>query len=96
MAYFSNGTEGDIYREAFCARCIHDREDKMCPVWEIHFDFAYELCNAYGTPGKHMLDRLIPMDGRHYPAQCAMFYPRDRIACGLCKKAKSECCCSEF
>lgn len=33
MAYFSNGTEGDIYEAEYCDRCIHQ---DGCAVWELH------------------------------------------------------------
>lgn len=92
MGYFSNGTEGAMFEEAWCSRCVHsdisgDREigvDPPCPVWMAHTLFAYDLCNSKGE-GKQILDMLIPnerpiaADG--LPAGpvvgCAMFHPID-------------------
>lgn len=84
MAYFSNGTEGAMYEDYYCSRCIHyDREigvDKPCPIWMAHLLFSYEECNE-DSNAKTMLDMLIPMkeDGIT-PDECSMFVPRDRGA----------------
>lgn len=92
MAYFSNGTEAEMFEEAWCSRCVHSdtsgvREvgvDPPCPVWMAHTLFAYDLCNSK-SKGKQILDMLIPnerpvaSDG--LPAgsvnECAMFHPID-------------------
>jgi hypothetical protein len=77
MGYFSNGTEGMIYEEHYCQRCIHvDREpgvDKPCPIWMAHLLFAYEECNR-DSNAHTMLDMLIPRtpDGLNNE-QCVMF-----------------------
>ena len=84
MGYFSNGTEGAIYEETFCARCIHyDNElgvDKPCGIWMMHFLWAYELCNEdpQKHPGKMMLDSFIPVcedveGGLNGNGRCTMF-----------------------
>jgi len=36
MAYFSNGTEGDMYQERWCHRCAHWSDEAGCPVWFLH------------------------------------------------------------
>jgi hypothetical protein len=92
MGYFSNGTEGAMFEEAWCSRCVHsdisgDREigvDPPCPVWMAHTLFAYDLCNEKEHPGKVILDALIPQtmveasDGLPIPSnECAMFHPID-------------------
>lgn len=93
MGYFSNGTEGRMFEEAWCSRCVHsdisgDREpgvDPACPVWMAHLLFAYDLCNEKEHPGKIILDMLIP-DERPIapdgliagpPIGCKMFHPID-------------------
>ncbi len=76
MAFFSNGTEGQVYTEKYCQNCIHDSDEEMCPVWDLHLDFAYELCNEHDSPGKIILDRLIPMDDDRWPQKCSMFITR--------------------
>jgi len=66
MGYFSNGTEGEMFEEAWCSRSVHsdisgEREigvDPPCPVWMAHIMFAYEECNA-SSNAKAILDMLI-------------------------------------
>jgi hypothetical protein len=88
MGYFSNGTEGMIYEETYCQRCVHSdlgegKEigvDPPCPIWMAHFLFAYEECNSTSN-AKTMLDMLIPRvphtfsDGitHEINGECAMF-----------------------
>jgi hypothetical protein len=76
MGYFSNGTEGEDYFDAYCSKCIHDINED-CPVWQMHLLYSYELCNADKDPGKQMLDMLIPptSDGL-YNKRCTMFVAR--------------------
>lgn len=59
MAYFSNGTEGECYREQFCNCCVHDDAEKGCPIWNAHFLYAY---TEHGKPAGEVLDMLIPME----------------------------------
>lgn len=54
MAYFSNGTEGIEYQEAFCFKCAHWNDDYGCPVW-FHHEF-HQGDRGWQTT----LDRLIP------------------------------------
>lgn len=87
MGYFANGTEGMIFEEAFCSRCVHSdigegKEigvDPPCPIWMTHYLFAYEECNSESN-AKVMLDMLIkPVmvetpDGIGLPSnECTMF-----------------------
>lgn len=44
MGYFSNGTEGDIYRERYCSRCAHDLNND-CAVLLAHILYNYDDCN---------------------------------------------------
>lgn len=78
MGYFANGTEGDMYEEQHCSKCVHV---DGCPVWDMHLLFSYELCNETKHPGKVILDALIPLTKNGCGnEQCAMFVPVDRIA----------------
>ena len=90
MGYFANGTEGLIYEERYCARCVHDDGEKGCPVMHAHMLFAYDLCNEKEHPGKAMLDMLIPVskDGCGNQ-QCAMFHPRDSHPVSKSSRRKS-------
>lgn len=90
MGYFANGTEGMIFEETWCSRCVHyDEEkgvDKPCPVFMAHFLYAYELCNEEEHPGKVILDMLITervetskTDGIGVPVnECQMFHEKAR------------------
>ena len=71
MGYFSNGTEGCMYEETYCAKCLHyGDEDEGCPVWGAHLLHDYES----GTDAASILDMLIPRAKRGcYNEQCAMF-----------------------
>lgn len=74
MGYFSNGTEGLVYQEQYCYRCVYWDDDVGCPIW-----FLHEL--HVGEPEwQPTLDRLIPMvETRHKfkaSGQCSTFFDR--------------------
>jgi hypothetical protein len=73
MGYFSNGTEGESYYEEYCARCIHDDEDRgiYCPIWNLHLLHNYEECNKKDS----FLHTLIPRNGGCND-RCTMFVER--------------------
>lgn len=80
MGYFSNGTEGDLYYEAYCSRCIFDRNHD-CPIWALHLLHNSDECNKPGS----FLHRLIP---RKKPPQygneeCKFFMPLSSIGLPL-------------
>lgn len=59
MAYFSNGTEGDLYEGRYCDRCLHQNGpdgNSGCAVWLAHMLFNYEHCNDENS----ILHILIP------------------------------------
>jgi hypothetical protein len=68
MGTFSNGTEGEIYREQYCDRCIHGND---CAVWLAHEIHNYDECNNKDS----ILHMLIPLsnDGLGNE-QCSMFH----------------------
>ena len=67
MAYFSNGTEGALYQEEYCDRCIH-RDD--CAVWDAHLAFNYRECNNKDS----ILHFLIPRtESGLSNGECRMF-----------------------
>jgi hypothetical protein len=77
MGYFSNGTEGMIYEETFCARCLNygnPDEGQGCPIWDSHLLYAYEECNSESN-AKAMLDMFIPREepGLNGNGRCRMF-----------------------
>ena len=71
MAYFSNGTEGELYREQYCDRCVHDGHgENCCEVWGLHLTYNYD---RHKNPTlAAVLDTLIPRDGLGN-GQCRMF-----------------------
>lgn len=69
MGYFSNGTEGECYYDAYCARCVHDK-DQSRPVWAAHLMHNYDECNNENS----ILHILIPRNESGLGnKQCAMF-----------------------
>lgn len=81
MGYFPNGSSGDAYMEAYCLKCVNwiDQDDGRgagCPIMDVHLRFNYELCNNKTSPGKIILDALIPMDKDGiFNEKCSMFLP---------------------
>jgi hypothetical protein len=76
VGYFSNGTEGAMYEEDYCNRCVHrgNDEDGGCVVWLAHLMYSYTECNSKSN-AKHILDLLIPPSKDHlYNEQCRMFH----------------------
>jgi len=70
MAYFSNGSEGMAYEDAYCDKCIHcpGITGKNCAVWEIHM-----LRNTEGAnDDESILHDLIPRKGTTN-GKCRMF-----------------------
>lgn len=73
MGYFSNGTEGTLYEDRYCARCIHNQDpDNGCPVWGLHFLYNYDQLEDKGL--RDALTWLIPRtkDGTDNE-ECTMF-----------------------
>ena len=69
MGYFSNGTEGEMYQDTYCAKCIHE---KGCPVWGLHLLHNYDECNKPDS----FLHLLIPRSETGLSnEQCSMFVP---------------------
>ena len=61
MGYFSNGTEGDMYQESWCERCLNSdmEEAPGCAVWDAHLMANYDECNNPDS----ILHWLIPRNG---------------------------------
>lgn len=70
MGYFSNGTEGMIYDDQFCSKCVNQDDEGGCPVMDLHL-----LYN--GEEDKDLfLDWFIPRDKQGYNEECKMFHQR--------------------
>lgn len=63
MAYFSNGTEGEIFVEQ-CSKCKYG--ELPCPIAWVQLEYNYEACN--NPVARKILDFLVNQDGT-----CAMF-----------------------
>lgn len=70
MGYFSNGTEGAIFQEQYCIRCVHDRNED-CRIWLLHL-----LHNGAkeSSETQHILDTLMPRSEDGLTNTCAMFH----------------------
>lgn len=58
MAYFSNGSDGDIL-EAQCAKC--KMGDGPCPIIGVHLTYNYEQIG--NELARKILDGLVDKDG---------------------------------
>lgn len=63
MAYFPNGTSGEVFVEQ-CGRCRYG--DGPCPIWQVQHDYNYDACN--NKVATAILGALVKNDGA-----CAMF-----------------------
>ena len=69
MGYFSNGTQGMLYQDQYCNRCVHDKNGD-CAVWLAHLVANYDECNK----PESILHILIPKtEGPEWNGQCKMF-----------------------
>ena len=71
MGYFSNGTEGDIYSEKYCEKCVHHPD---CAVWRAHLFHSSDEVNKPNS----ILHDLIPIDGYAENLKCVMFIEGDK------------------
>ena len=63
MAYFSNGSEGDVL-DVQCSKCKYGQ--LPCPIFWVQLTYNYEACN--NKTAREILDYLINNDGT-----CAMW-----------------------
>jgi hypothetical protein len=63
MAYFSNGTEGEVLDEQ-CSRCKFG--ERACPIFWVQSCYNYDACNV--SIARKILDDLVNDDG-----SCEMF-----------------------
>ena len=83
MAYFSNGTEGDMYEAEYCKRCWHfrDRADgrgEGCPVMDVHIANNYDQFGSKEL--EWILSTLIPKRSDGFGDTCSMFIERDKVS----------------
>ncbi len=77
MATFANGADGwRVYRERYCVHCVHyERDDLECHVMAVHILYDYD--SKKDTPGRAILNILIPMDRHNKPGPCRMLYTKE-------------------
>lgn len=76
MGYFSNGTEGEMYEEEFCSRCVHYGEaGESCAILQVHAIWNYDQNRKDKKEIRDLLDDLIPRlnDGNE---ECNMFHAK--------------------
>lgn len=86
MAYFSNGTEGMMYEERYCDKCLHstNEDDEMygCPVLDLHLFWNYEQNTGHPEKDTELsnaktfaLEMFIEREGIGNK-KCKMFSPK--------------------
>jgi len=58
MAYFSNGTEGEVFDNQ-CSKCKYG--DKPCPIALAQYTYNYDACN--NEVARKILNLLVENDG---------------------------------
>ncbi|TLX12099.1 hypothetical protein [Rhizobium sp. MHM7A] len=82
MGYFPNGTEGMLYEEEYCDRCLHQDE---CPVWLAHLLYSYRDCNHDSSILHLLIPKLQLSNG-----QCLMFVDKGLLSNLALQKFKSD------
>ena len=57
MGYFSNGTEGMLYEDKYCEKCVHYHPEHNCPCLDAHMLWNYDECNKKDS----ILHKMIPL-----------------------------------
>lgn len=82
MAYFSNGTEGDMYEAEYCGKCHWQPEEEPyeCQIMFLHALFNYDQCGKDDRAKdlKTCLDALIPTDENGFADKCNFFLEKAR------------------
>lgn len=74
IGYFANGTEGEMYHEQYCSRCIHESGERRCAVWTAHLMRNYSECNNEDS----ILHILIPRK-EIGNGECRMFVATEQV-----------------
>ena len=79
MGHFSNGTEGMMYQEGYCFKCINYRDvgdgrGEGCPIWDLHFLWVGDEPNDDEHPKNQALNFFIPREPAPvWNGDCKMF-----------------------
>ncbi len=80
MAYFSNGSHGEWFTEAFCSRCHFNPEapeDGGCPIMLLHLMHNGDQFKGGKRIPMHFLDVLITDKGQEQ--ECQFFIDRTLV-----------------
>ncbi len=77
MGYFSNGTEGEMYMEHYCYRCMNWRDNgtgtEGCPIIDLHLLWNYDAVGKDADKTKATaLSQFIPIT-KTENGECTMF-----------------------
>jgi hypothetical protein len=81
MGYFSNSTEGMMYMEEFCLKCVNWRDSgdgrgEGCPIQDLHLMWNYDAVGKNADKTKaEALSHFIPREGIEN-TQCTMYQIR--------------------
>jgi hypothetical protein len=75
MGYFSNSTEGHLYRARYCEKCVHHSYEDECPVMFLHEMWNYDAAGKNADETKATaLENFIPTIARGLGnGECKMF-----------------------
>lgn len=84
MGYFSNGTEGEMYVDQVCSKCVHN---EGCTVMALHMMHNYAECNKPDS----FLHVLIPRrENGLGNKKCTMFAAKTASKpCASCQREKT-------
>jgi len=92
MAYFSNGTEGEMWEARNCAKCAlyGNHTEDSCPILFVHQMFNYDQLDPEKTDIRNILNVLIPtrMDG--FADQCSLFTEKEKADRAEIKRLEEE------
>ena len=83
MAYFPNGTSGEIYNDKYCVNCLNwrdtlDGRGVGCAIIDLHMVWNYDQLAGNSPKAEAMklaLETLIPTKADGFPGECNMYLP---------------------
>ena len=93
MAYFPNGTSGDMFQGEYCDNCwnwrnLDDDRGHGCPIWDWHMLANYdqiagkdadEKKKVQAEVYKASLEQFIPTGDDGFPKPCLMFLAKNEV-----------------
>ena len=78
MGYFSNGTEGQMWEEENCDKCVHQDQENGCPILLIHYMHNYDWVNEDDHPARKIMNILIPRRNDGFNDKCSMLHLKEQ------------------